>query len=938
MNVDFEAVNLSRNYRSIYALVILLLSFTYPATAESAIESRCDIEEVVESDGVRRMALIVGVGEYALPRVKDLKGPPTDAVNMFNLLSGPNGYAFPEQNICMLVDEDVTLDRFVSEFNDFLLANSRKDDVVVVYFAGHGRQHKDTNGDESDEHDEAWVFHDYSEPGHGELLDDTFNTLLTKLAATDAQITVILDSCHSGTATRDGDTINIARFFDDTESRDSIGVDDAQLERFSVAAVEDFRPDSFSNVVLLTAASDGTVALERSGSGIFTDALVEVMGQVSNKPLSYRQVARQITPIISARSRQTPFVSGELDTIVFANELRKRPVSWEVTNIAPELHLKGPPLPGIGVGAEYRIYDASIEGASLYDPGQAKALVGVTESQALFSKASVLARFEASEEIQIGDTAILARPADSYTKLSVRLHAEREHEAVGNTTRLEFEQELMRNEEAKLLISLQESAADFEIRQKESDNTLVLYGPENAIRAELKTVTDAISILHKFAKQAALAQLRGEGGMDFSDDKTLSAQLVKSETQPPCAHGSWIQSPPNNNQIVPLCHAYNLKVKHDGDIGSPPLLAGALILSADGEIIGLPADGRETLLQPGDEMVFDVAAEAGVHHGENFYGGLPLNIWDTYMVFGTQKGNPVSWKDLSTSPQTRAGLDIPTGSLSSRLDKYLQPGTRGVGRPPVVEIKKDNLTWTKTTFKAKVEANTRFTQPDGATIDSREYTLKNFDIRPYFPDNKSTALYKVLSKANDLARSSMPDGYGYKQHSWNQGSDEANLKKGIDCSRAIWFSFTRAGLPYNDNSDEYLPTVSMVSNDSLMSHEFKRCDAEPLELGDVLVYRDDTRGDGHVVMVIDAEKRIAWGSHGWDGNGRDPLVEPDTGVEFQLIKYKQDWQRWDRSTMERKACWRYKAFERDRNSGTGQPGIAALNQSCFEEGMCSLNQ
>jgi hypothetical protein len=93
---------------------------------------------------------------------------------------------------------------------------------------------------------------------------------------------------------------------------------------------------------------------------------------------------------------------------------------------------------------------------------------------------------------------------------------------------------------------------------------------------------------------------------------------------------------------------------------------------------------------------------------------------------------------------------------------------------------------------------------------------------------------------------------------------------------------------------------------------------------------------GHPVMVTDPkmtgrnrEKRIAWGSHGWDGNVREGKLA-DTGVEYQVIKYKKDWQRWDAPTMERKSCWRYRRFAAEAMRPEGQPGILARKACAFE--------
>jgi hypothetical protein len=120
-----------------------------------------------------------------------------------------------------------------------------------------------------------------------------------------------------------------------------------------------------------------------------------------------------------------------------------------------------------------------------------------------------------------------------------------------------------------------------------------------------------------------------------------------------------------------------------------------------------------------------------------------------------------------------------------------------------------------------------------------------------------------------------------------------------------------------------------------MGDEFESCSDDPnLQTGDVLVYRDDTRGDGHVVMVIDPPKRIGWGSHGYDGNPRILPVEPDNGVEYQKIKIKSDWQRWDRKTMMKKACWRYRAFSAEVKNLRGLPGLRSLENICSANRNC----
>ena len=80
-------------------------------------------------------------------------------------------------------------------------------------------------------------------------------------------------------------------------------------------------------------------------------------------------------------------------------------------------------------------------------------------------------------------------------------------------------------------------------------------------------------------------------------------------------------------------------------------------------------------------------------------------------------------------------------------------------------------------------------------------------------------------------------------------------------------------------------------------------------------------------MVIDPAKRISWGSHGWDGHHKD------TGVEFQRIKVKKDWLRWDRKTMMQVACWRHEALIAE----TGQPAMRRGHRAMDNHCECNCN-
>lgn len=879
-------------------------------------KSVCGQAAGIETDGQRRLALIVGVGEYKQSKVPDLPGPPNDARRFYNLLTGKNGYGFPEENVCLLLDEKATTSGFKAAFRNVLIEQAEKNDVAVIFYAGHGSQARDKNGDEPDEWDETFLFHDARTDGVPDLLDDEFNQMLAQLHTKTSNITVILDSCNSGTATRAPDKgTAIARYFtpmdDDLQSIADQGESGDRGEGWTTKAMP--------GIVVFSAATDSNPALEKNGKGIFTDALLRVMSDVGDKPMTYAQIARQVPALVAAESPQVPYFHGDLTRRAMGNKRRSHPISWEVTAIEPDVALSGPPLPGIGKGAEFRIYDGQVEGADTQDPSKSKATVVVTEMTGLNAMAVISQTVAGSSSVMPGDLAVLARPADDFTTLKVRLKPAAEEGGVHLETARKIRDLVAGNEEANMLVELVDGPGDFELSMLDKDR-MVLRGPENRLRNVYQHIEDVPKSLWRHARQRALLHLRGEGGGDFVDNQTLAVSLIPAPPakQNKCADGIWQQAVPGEHQIIPLCHAWNVKVELS-EASPYPLLIGALILSTDGSIFALPRDNRKVRLQAGESVTFNAS-------GETFIGLPPLDVRDHILVFGTRESNPVSWGQFT---QAAARRGPGQSGLARALNRYFQPGTRGVG--VAVDESEETTTWTMSTITMQVEANNRFAETNLSTrgpINWREYTIADFDIRPYLPADETTVLYNVLKTADWLANASARDGFPYKQHGWDQSTDIENLELGIDCSRAIWFAFTRAGIPYN-RDDRYLTTAMMVGQDTLMRDEFVSCADDPrLKIGDIVVYRDETRGDGHVVMVIDHEKRIAWGSHGWDGNPGHLPVEPDTGVEYQKIKFKPDWKRWDRSTMERKACWRYRRIVEEMTRFRGQPGSRPLADVC----------
>nr|VFK48266.1 MAG: Caspase domain-containing protein [Candidatus Kentron sp. TC] len=882
----------------------------------------------------RKLALIVGVGEYKKEGINDLRGPPNDARNIYNLLTretDKGGYGFPRENVCILLDEQAKTEDFKDAFEQGLIERvGSEKDVALFFYAGHGSQIRDCNGDEPDEWDETFMFHDARSGGVKDFLDDEFNGLLARLYEKTHNITVILDSCNSGTATRGG---NIVRRNQPPDDQLACSTDTA---RSNGDGGREWLPDSFPGVVVFTAASDGAQAIERRYKGqkgedvfrgVFTDALITALGHVDNRPLTYAGIARRIPMRVSAQSRQIPYFHGDLGKPVFGNTERTRPLGWDVTQVAGEnLELSGPPLPGFGPGAELRVYDAAATGADTNDPTKLKAAIVIDNFNGINADARITSTIPVNGTVEVGDLAVLARVSNEELKISVRLRPLTEPNGIPMTDAERLRKTIEEDPEAAMLVTLADAKGsdNFEIGRN-IDGKWVLFGPENTVCRTFRHRWEIPRNLWQHARQKALKQLEGEGGDDFDDNETLRIKIASAKTQKPCAQGMSLPPPILGKkgipeQIIPLCHRWHVEVTLD-EQSPTPLLIGGLLLSTDGGIHGFPADGREVRIRPGETKRFNEGPR------ETFIGVPPLEIQDQVMVFGSQERNPVKWHLLADTERKRSAKGVSSG-LNKVLHRYLQAGKRGIGPD---DGPYDPTTWTLSTVNIRVEANSRFLRPewDNGDIDSREYAIANFDIRPYLPDDTGSALYKMLTKADELSRYAIANGVPYKQHSWNKSTDKENLKVGIDCSRSIWYAFTRAGLLYNGDN-EYLHTAMMSGPRSRMHEKFEICSNDPhLRIGDVLIYRDKKRKIGHTVMVIDPKKRIAWGARGWDGNVREGTRESDTGVEYQLIKYKQDWERWNRGAMERVACWRYRDFIEQAKAGRGQPGVKALENACW---------
>lgn len=188
----------------------MLIRIPILAMAACAALAACRVD--AEPAG-RRRALLVGINDYtasrssARPRLT--APPPRDwpnlggAVNDVGAIKEMLGllYDFDERDIITLTDQNATRSAILKALEQHLAGPAAKGDVLLFYFAGHGSQVRNSLSDEPDKLDESIVPAD-SRLGIRDIRDKELRPLFNRILNRGARLTVILDSCHSGSGAR----------------------------------------------------------------------------------------------------------------------------------------------------------------------------------------------------------------------------------------------------------------------------------------------------------------------------------------------------------------------------------------------------------------------------------------------------------------------------------------------------------------------------------------------------------------------------------------------------------------------------------------------------------------------------------------------------------------------------------------------------------------
>ena len=253
-----------------------------------------------------RWAVVIGAGRYESPEIPRLRYTVPDAEALYEVLIGPGG--FKKEHVLLITDKTEkkpTLRNIKWSLGTFLARSAKKDDTVVIFFAGHGAPEVDQQGVERD------GFAKYLVPSDAEPDDlyssglpmDELQTIFARIEA--ERVVVFLDACYSGAAG--------GRTFASKKTR-SAHVDDLFLERLTQSKGR--------AIITASRATEVSIELPELGHGIFTYYLVQGLkgaadlnrdGIVSLQEL-YEYVEREVAQKSRAvGGNQHPVMKGELE-------------------------------------------------------------------------------------------------------------------------------------------------------------------------------------------------------------------------------------------------------------------------------------------------------------------------------------------------------------------------------------------------------------------------------------------------------------------------------------------------------------------------------------------------------------------------------------------------------------------------------------------------
>lgn len=542
-----------------------------------------------------KKALLVGISHY--PQIDGSSWSPLNAhrdVMELRDALGKHGFALADVHI--LEDSDATAEGIRAAFRRYLIEPAQRGDVLWFHFSGHGQQILDDNGDELDGLDESLVPVEATDQGAAagakvNLRDDELavwlKTLTNKLRGPngrmDGSVTVSLDSCASGTATR-GRWPERGHGWE----RERDGSPPAwRAASDSYAPLTSLR-ESDGEYVLISAAQRNESAKERDGMGVFSRALVRALGRAT-KDTTYNDLLNDILYEVAASEirEQSPVLEGPADRLLFQGQVRaSTPLLRALSVNGQTLTLPLTELHLATVGSVYALYqDGREQGAKNIKLAEAEVIHVGPLSSTLQLRPSIGSLPEVptlTKEALLRATAVELR--HNYLDRPLRVRLDR----VSAKTRMEIQS-------LSVAVTASSKQTFYDVEVRESNGLQQLFRPESAVPFFQSAISEAS---YQTLEQVLKAEWRWRNLMSLQS--TDSRTHVKLRIVPVDAtiENNHLLAGPKPRRNLPQSEPLRLRVDDFFlmELQNPtnqPLYVTVLELGPDGRITLLfPKPGR----------------------------------------------------------------------------------------------------------------------------------------------------------------------------------------------------------------------------------------------------------------------------------------------------------------------------------------------------------
>lgn len=414
-------------------------------------------------------ALLIGIDYYKPNRLyKSLKGAVRD-INLvgtflretlklpaerIHRLTSPN-----QEDTALLAarsaqEQEPTYANIVNTFKD-ITESAQSGEQVYIHYSGHGGRATSIYPFKQEPNDEGIVPMDIGDTEEGRYLRDVeMTTLLKRMTDKGLVVTMILDSCHSGGATRG-----------DAEIRSAGETDTAQRSSQSLVATPEELEQNWLDLtrnraigaaglpqsreyVLLAACRPNEYAYEYAvnggteRNGALTYWMIDTLTSVatSGQPLTYKLLHDRVNAQIQSKfPQQMPMILGESSRLVFGSETWSTPFTVAVIRVSDtQITLNAGQAQGLSKGTRFSIYPLNT--TDFTDKANQVAIVELTRVDASESTARVLTSEEGGIAVKVklepGAPAIMvSAPVDLIQRVRFtddKVMGEQEHELPSN--------------------------------------------------------------------------------------------------------------------------------------------------------------------------------------------------------------------------------------------------------------------------------------------------------------------------------------------------------------------------------------------------------------------------------------------------------------------------------------------------------------------------